>query len=144
VRPLVLAIGLFFVFLLARKTLVMQAQGPVPVALEQRSADPGLRGRRLASLEAQDQILALRQQALEAELEQSSETSRRMRDRIERVSLVPDDDSSPAGYEPGIAAEQQRLQRNVRETRAELERVVSERRRVQDEWAGLTGIRPSR
>ena len=107
-----------------------------------RSINPDTRSRRIASLEAQDQVLALRQQALEAELEQSIESSERVKGRMDRVSAVNDD--TPGTDASALAAEQTQLQLRRREARADLDRVLAERRRVQEEWSQLTGLRAGR
>ena len=143
-KSVFLALALFFVLLLARKTFVMQAEGTQASAAETRSINPEARSRRIAALESQDQMLALRQQAVEGELERSTESADRVRGRLERASASPDETDAPGNEAASLASEQLQLQQRRRETRLDLERILADRRRVQEEWSQLTGLHTGR
>lgn len=139
-KPLLLAVGLFVAFLLARNTLTMSAQDILEKSRPGRLTETDTRSRRVASLEAQDQTLSLRQREVEIELEQIAESQHRVQGQIERESADGDAAASEVTLRELSAYRVQLLQKKA-EFRQELERVLAERHRLQEDWQTLTGLR---
>jgi hypothetical protein len=142
-KSLGLALGLFFLFLLMRNTLTMVAQEVVPAAHDWSQADQHTlspsesRLRRLASLEAQDRELAVRETELNSQFDHTAEARRQVQSLLE---VEPGDtDAQPA--RPELTAQRSQLIEKQRELRQDLDRVVSERHRLHDEWAAATAGR---
>jgi hypothetical protein len=139
-KPILLAAGLFLALLLARSTFTMSAQAirerPRPVKVS--AADT--RARRSAALEAQDQNLAMRQREIELELGRIAEAQHKVQNQLERLAADPHSAEPECGLQDLLATRTQLLQKKA-EMRQELEGVVADRQRVQEDWLALTGLR---
>src|SRR5690242_550861 len=134
-----IALGLFLLFLGARATFRVQGQEVAPANTVDRAGAPDTRARRLAALEAQEDALSRKQHGIESELERASESSRRLHDRLEVMTVAGD--SSLENLRRDMELERTQIAENVRQLRLELESVAAERRRVQEEAAMITAVR---
>jgi chromosome segregation ATPase len=140
-KPVLLAVGLFVAFLLVRNTFTMSAQGTLAPSRTVRVAAPDTRVRNVAALEAQEQALTLRQQQIESEMELTGEMLRKVQNQIERL------DSDRAEDEQALlelAPIRTQIQHKKADLQVELDKLMLERRRVQEEWTATTGLRTVR
>jgi chromosome segregation ATPase len=135
-----LAVGLFVAFLLVRNTLTVSAQQVFQHPNAMRASSLDVRSRRVAALEAQEQALALRQHEIEAELELTGDSQRKLQYQIDRETAEPDAPENPSSLTELSGLRAQLVQKKA-ELRQELERVQGERLRVQEDWRNLTGLR---